>query len=139
MDWGCNTIAAVRRPDAHIRRSESDKVANASGSRAIHAPLPLRRSRDATMVAAHRDWGEERDMPRRPVPVTETKEEKFQRLANLRTNIVLDYLRKLGSLSNKSHYKYSEDEVILIFDTIDEAVAEAKSRFLGRTRREFRL
>ena len=91
------------------------------------------------MVAAHRDWGDEGDMPRRPVPVTETKEEKFQRLANLRTNIVLDDLRKLGGLSNKSHYKYSEDEVIRIFDTIDEAVAEAKSRFLGRTRRDFRL
>jgi hypothetical protein len=78
-------------------------------------------------------------MPRRPVPVGETKAEKFERLANLRTNQILDGLRKLGSLSNRNHYDYSEDEVRRIFATIEEAVADAKSRFLGRTRREFRL
>jgi hypothetical protein len=42
--------------------------------------------------------GEEGEMPRRPVPVGETKGEKFERLANLRANQVLDWLRKLGSL-----------------------------------------
>jgi hypothetical protein len=78
-------------------------------------------------------------MPRRPVPVTETKAEKFQRLANLRTNLIIDGLRKLGSLSNNNRYDYSEDEVQRIVSTIEEAVADAKSRFLGQTRREFRL
>jgi hypothetical protein len=83
--------------------------------------------------------GEEGEMPRRPVPVGETKAEKFERLANLRTNQILDGLRKLGSLSTRNHYDYSEDEVQRIFATIEEAVADAKSHFLGRTRREFRL
>jgi hypothetical protein len=78
-------------------------------------------------------------MPRRPVPVTETKAEKFERLANLRTNLILDGLRKLGSLSNQNHYDYSEEEVRRIFSTIEEAVVDAKGRFLGRTRRDFRL
>ncbi len=78
-------------------------------------------------------------MPRRPVPAGETKAEKFERLANLRTNIILDGLRKLGGLSNRNHYDYSEDDVNRIFSTIEEAVADAKRRFLGRTRREFRL
>ena len=78
-------------------------------------------------------------MPRKPVPITETKAEKFERLANLRTNLILDGLRKLGGLSNKNHYDYTEDEIQKIFHTIEEAVADAKSRFLGRTRREFRL
>jgi hypothetical protein len=77
--------------------------------------------------------------PRRSVPPTETKEQKFERLTNLRTNLILDGLRKLGSLSNKNHHNYTEDEIHRIFDTIEEAVADAKSRFLGRTRREFRL
>jgi hypothetical protein len=54
-------------------------------------------------------------MPRRPVPVAETKAQKFERLANLRTNLI----RKLGSLSNKNHYDYSEDEVQRIFHTIE--------------------
>ena len=78
-------------------------------------------------------------MPRRPVPVTATKAEKFQRLANLRTNLIIDGLRKLGSLSNNNRYDYSEDEAKRIVSTIEEAVADAKSRFLGQTRREFRL
>jgi hypothetical protein len=83
--------------------------------------------------------GEEGVMPRRPVPVTETKAEKFERLANLRTNLILDGLRKLGSLSNRNHYDYSEDEVERVFSTVEEAVADANSRFLGRMRREFSL
>jgi hypothetical protein len=29
-------------------------------------------------------------MPRRPVPVAETKAQKFERLANLRTNLILE-------------------------------------------------
>ena len=78
-------------------------------------------------------------MPRRPVPVTETKEEKFRRLANLRTNLILDGLRKLGGLSNRNHYAYTEEEIQRIFHTIDEAVADAKRLFMGRTNRDFRL
>jgi len=78
-------------------------------------------------------------MPRRPAPEGETKAEKFQRLATLRANQILEDLRKLGNLSNKNHYQYSEDEIRHIFTTIEGAVADAKSRFLGRTRRDFRL
>jgi hypothetical protein len=78
-------------------------------------------------------------MPRRPVPPMETKAQKFQRLANLRTNIILDDLRKIGSLSNKYHYEYSEEEINRIFDTIENAVTDAKSRFLAQTRRGFSL
>ena len=78
-------------------------------------------------------------MPRRPVPATETKDQKFQRLASYRTNVILDALRKLGSLSNRNHYEYSESEIERIFDTIDGAVSDAKRLFMGRTRRDFRL
>jgi hypothetical protein len=83
--------------------------------------------------------GKEGAMPRRPAPVGETKSEKFQRLATLRANQILEDLRKLGNLSNKNHYEYTEDEVQRIFATIEKAVADAKGRFLGRTRRDFRL
>jgi hypothetical protein len=69
----------------------------------------------------------------------ETKGEKFQRLATYRTNVILDGLRKLGSLSNRNHYEYSEDEIKRVFDTIEDAVADAKRLFIGRTRRDFRL
>lgn len=88
------------------------------------------------MGAAHR-VAEKRGQCR--VPVGETKAEKLERLANLRTNQILDLLRKLGNLSNRNHYDYSEDEVQRIFATIEEAAVDTKSRFLGRARREFRL
>ena len=78
-------------------------------------------------------------MPRRRVPTTETKEQKFKRLANYRTNVILDGLRKLGSLSNRNHYEYTEEEIERVFDTIEEAVADTKRLFMGRTRRDFRL
>ena len=78
-------------------------------------------------------------MPRKPVPAGETKEQKFQRLASYRTNVILDGLRKLGSLSNRNHYEYSEDEIKRIFDTIEDAVTDTKRLFIGRTRRDFRL
>jgi hypothetical protein len=73
------------------------------------------------------------------VPVGETKSAKIQRLASLRATQILEDLRKLGNLSNRNHYDYTEDEVQRIFSTIEETVSDAKSRFLGRTRRNFRL
>jgi hypothetical protein len=78
-------------------------------------------------------------MPRRRVPTGETKEQKFQRLASYRTNVILDGLRKLGSLSNRNHYEYSDDEIKRVFDIIEDGVAGTKRLFIGRTRREFRL
>ena len=70
-------------------------------------------------------------VPKRPAPIGETKVQKFERLANLRTNWILELLRRLGNLSNRNHYGYTEDKVRRISDTIEEAVADAKSRFLG--------
>jgi hypothetical protein len=70
-------------------------------------------------------------MPRRPVPTGETKEQKFQRLASYRTNVILDGLRKLGSLSNRNHYEYSEDEIRRVFDTVEAAVADTIDRASG--------
>jgi hypothetical protein len=78
-------------------------------------------------------------MPRRRVPTSETKAEKFRRLADYRTNIVLDGLRKLGSLSNKNHYDYSENEINSIFDTLEGALLDTKRLFMGRPRHDFRL
>jgi hypothetical protein len=78
-------------------------------------------------------------MPRRPVPAGETREQKFQRLASHRTNVILEGLRRLGGLSNRNHYEYSEEEIRRVFDAIEGAVSDAKRLFMGRTRRDFRL
>ena len=78
-------------------------------------------------------------MPRRLVPTGETKEQKFQRLASYRTNLILDDLRKLGSLSNRNNYEYTEEEVKRIFDTITRALRDTKRLFTERAKRDFRL
>src|SRR5260370_23522403 len=78
-------------------------------------PFARRAIPDATMMHSTSCLGEEGVMPRRRVPVTETKAQKFERLANLRTNLILDGFR---SLSNRNHYDYSEDEVERIFSTV---------------------
>lgn len=69
----------------------------------------------------------------------ETPEERFRRLATRRTNSILDGLRKLGNLSNRTNYKYSEEDVERIFTAIYEAVADIEDRFGKQDRRDFHL
>ena len=69
----------------------------------------------------------------------ETPEQRFERLATLRTNAVLDRLRILGNLSNRQMYKYSEDDVDKIFSAINQQIKETKSRFNSRKREKFKL
>ena len=47
--------------------------------------------------------------------MAETKGEAFQRLAERRTNAILDRIRVLGNLSNPYAYEYSDEDVRLIF------------------------
>ena len=44
-------------------------------------------------------------------PAEQSREDRFKRIASNRTNDILDRIRILGNCSNKSSYKYSEDEV----------------------------
>lgn len=60
---------------------------------------------------------------------TETKREKFVRLAENRTNKILDTLQLLGNCSNTSAYEYSQADVDKIFNTIQSQLNETKKRF----------
>ena len=59
----------------------------------------------------------------------ETTREKFIRLAETRTNKILDMIQLLGNLSSTSTYEYSQQDVEKIFGAIDVAAKEAKKRF----------
>lgn len=61
--------------------------------------------------------------------MTETRQERFKRLAIYRTNAVLEKLRILGNLSNRTNYDYSDEEVKKIFRAIDEQLQINKTRF----------
>lgn len=71
--------------------------------------------------------------------MAETRNERFKRLANYRTNMVLEKLRILGNLSNKANYDYSDEEIYKIFGAIDSQLRTIKAKFLGSTKKEFKL
>ena len=62
--------------------------------------------------------------------MSETKEEKFRRLAEQRVNAILDKLRLFGQLSNKSNYGYTDEQV--------EAACKAIQKELNATKAKFR-
>ena len=69
----------------------------------------------------------------------ETPEERFKRIAEARTNAVLDRLRILGNLSNRQMYHYSEEDIAKIFSVINERVRETRSKFRFSNKERFKL
>ena len=59
----------------------------------------------------------------------ETKREKFVRLAEARTNKILDMLQLLGNCSNTNIYDYTQKDVEKIFAAIESEVKETKKKF----------
>ncbi len=61
----------------------------------------------------------------------ETKRERFVRLAEARTNKILDMMRLLGNCSSKANYDYTDEDVRKIFNAIEKELKNAKSKFYG--------
>lgn len=59
----------------------------------------------------------------------ETKREKFVRLAEARTNKIIDMLQLLGNCSNSSAYDYTQQDVEKIFSAIEQEMREVKKKF----------
>ncbi len=64
----------------------------------------------------------------------EDKRKKFIRLAELRVNRVINDLKLISNLSNKSNYSYTESDINKIFRVIDENLKQSKLTF--RTKRK---
>lgn len=75
----------------------------------------------------------------RRVNDNETPEQRFKRIATLRTNAILDKLRILGKLSNTQRYNYSEEDVNRIFSAINRQVREVRAKFDSRKGERFKL
>ena len=69
----------------------------------------------------------------------ETQEERFKRIAILRTNTVLDKIRILGNLSNKKMYSYSEEDIEKIFSAINKQLREVRAKFNSHKQDKFKL
>ena len=59
----------------------------------------------------------------------ESKREKFVRIAEARTNKILNMVDLLGNCSNPSIYEYSQSDVNQIFTAIENAIKDAKKKF----------
>jgi hypothetical protein len=61
----------------------------------------------------------------------ETKREKFVRLAEARTNKILDQIRLLSNLANKGNYDFNDEDAKRIFSALEKEIKHAKSAFAG--------
>ncbi|MBQ6834672.1 MAG: hypothetical protein IJO55_09695 [Lachnospiraceae bacterium] len=59
----------------------------------------------------------------------ETKQDRFVRIAEARTNKIIDMIRLLGNCSSKSTYEYTKDDVKKIFAAIESELKIAKAKF----------
>lgn len=69
----------------------------------------------------------------------ESKSEKFKRIAENRTNRIIDQIRVLGNLSNTSNYEFTMDEVDQIFKSIQTELKKTREMFELENEKKFRL
>lgn len=73
--------------------------------------------------------------------MAETKRDKFIRIAEARTNKIIDMVQLLGNCSNRAAYDYTDKDVADIFGTIEREVKLAKQKFTsaGDKQTKFKL
>jgi hypothetical protein len=72
--------------------------------------------------------------------MSETRADRFKRLAESRTNELIKRIRILGNCSNRSSYDYSAQQVNKIFAAIESELKNAKARFtFTNGRKTFKL
>lgn len=69
----------------------------------------------------------------------ETRRDAFLRLAEARTNAVLDRLRVLGNCANPYAYEYTDEDIKRIFSTLEREVRATRAKFTGQRKSEFKL
>ncbi len=68
---------------------------------------------------------------KRRIIVMESKRDRFVRIAEARTNKILEMMRLLGNCSSKANYEYTEEDVKQIFSALEKGLKITKNRFLG--------
>jgi hypothetical protein len=65
--------------------------------------------------------------------MTETKKQRFKRIAVSRTDKLLNMIRLLGNCADTGNYAYTEKDVNKIFSTIETDLNNVKALFLKQT------
>ena len=74
--------------------------------------------------------------------IQETNKAKFIRLIEKRVNKVINSMRLVGNLANRSNYSYTEDDAKRVIDAIEEELRLLKRRFEAsgeKEKKEFKL
>lgn len=64
------------------------------------------------------------------------KRERFVRIAENRTNKILEQIRLLGNCSNKHNYEYEDEEIKKIFAVIEQELKYVKAKFSSQSNKE---
>jgi len=72
-------------------------------------------------------------------PQNESKRDRFKRLAEYRTNVILSKLKILSNCANRQGYDYTQDDINKIFNSIEKMTKEIKSKFHFSKDRNFKL
>lgn len=59
----------------------------------------------------------------------ENKKQNFKRIAESRTNKIINMIHLLGNLSNTSFYEYSDEQIEAVFDAIQKELDETRKTF----------
>lgn len=57
------------------------------------------------------------------------KKERFKRVAENRTNKIIEQIRLLGNCANRSNYEYTEEDVKKIFYAIETELKTTKQKY----------
>lgn len=57
------------------------------------------------------------------------KQQNFKRIAEARTNKIIDMISLLGNLSNTSYYEYTDDQIDAVFDAIEDELKKTRKKF----------
>lgn len=61
------------------------------------------------------------------------KKERFKRVAENRTNKIIEQIRLLGNCANRSNYEYTEEDVKKIFYAIETELKTTKQKYREKT------
>lgn len=64
------------------------------------------------------------------------KKENFKRIAESRTNKIIESISKLSNLTNSSFYEYSDTQIDIIFNAIQEELDKQKEIFKRNRKKE---
>ena len=71
--------------------------------------------------------------------MSDDKRSKFTKIAEARTNKIIDMIRLLSNCSNRSYYDYSEEDIRKIFNAVEREIKLAKAKFEGTKKSKFSL